>query len=327
MATALIPLEKLQFGVESTPGTLVAATRVYLAENGGAWTPEIDRQAVDETRGVLAMVEDVDVRKGSLLSVAGNLDFEQIELALQTGIKSVSPSGSGPYTREWLPSLTAPETLKAATFEVAYRDGASKHVEKEFGFGTCSKFSIATAFNQPAKLQADFFARAPQSSTFTTGQSAMAREVIPSNKFGLWIDSSWAGLGTTQKSGLLRSSNLEVVTGAEPDYTHDARADLDFSQLMRGLITGRLNVTCSVNGDFATEYAAWESGALRFARLKALGSGSRSFIVDVAGRYTAPPRFGNQGRLRTAELQLEFRQDPTSGNIIRFEVINSISAL
>ena len=325
MATGLVPLEKLQFGLETTPGTLVPATKVYIAEDGGEFTPELERQAVEEVRGVLAVVEDFDVRAGSLLNVAGVLDFEQCLLAFETGLATVAPVGVGPYTRTYTPSLTAPNAVKAATFEVAYTDGTTKHVEREFGFGQCSKFNVELAFNAPARFNAEFFARADQASTLTPALSPITREIARSNAFNVYIDPTWALLGTTEvTAGLVRSATLEVMTGIEQQYGIDSRTNLDFGTIQRGMITGSLAISMAVNSGFAAEFEAWRAGTVRFIRLKAAGSAGRLITFDMAGRYTSV-KFGRDGNLRTADLTFEFRYDPTSAKVFQAEVVNSLA--
>jgi len=330
MANAINNLEKLQYGIEGsgTPGTLVAADTVLLVEQGGEFIDEIERVPVDEPRGVLAMVEDVDTRKGSLLTTTAALDYEShILLALNCGIKLVTPAAGPPKVWTVLPSLATPDALNSATFEVAHTDGTTKHVEREFGYATVRRFSIEFAFNQVTKITVEYFGRASQSSTFTASQSAVTRTVIPSNLWKVYIDTSWAGLGGTQKSGLIRSGTLEIVTGVEPDFTLDGRADLDLTQLIRGMITGSLKLTMAVDANFATEVTAWRAKTMRFIRLIATAGASNILELDVAGQYITPPTFSVDRGLRVGDLTLQLRYDPTSGNVFQAIVTNSIASI
>ena len=327
MANAINNLEKLQYGLETTAGTLVAADTIMLAEQGGEFTDEIERVAIEEPRGVLAMVEDVDVRKGSLLTYTQAMDYESsIMIPLLTGIKTVAGTGVGPYVYTVLPSMTAPSALASATWEVAYTDGTTKHVEREFGFGTTRKFTITFGFNQVTKITTEVFGRASQASTLTASQAALARTVIPSNLWKVYIDTAWSGLGGTQKSWLIRSGTLEIVTGADVDYTLDGLADLDFTQLLRGMITGSLQLTMAVDANFATEVTAWRNKTLRFIQLKATAGANNIVQLDVAGIYTTPPSYSVDRGLRVADLTLDLRYDPTSGNVFNAVVTNSIAA-
>lgn len=328
MPTALIPLTKLQFGIESTPGTIVAADTVYIADNGGGFAPIIERNPLDtEVRGVLAIADDFDARGGSELTVESNLDFEQIMLPLDTGLASATPSGAGPYTRTYSPSLTAPNALKSATFEVTYTDGTTKHVEREFGYGHCRSFGIELAFNQPARLSAEFFGQADVASTVTPALAPLTREIARSNAFNVYINDTWLTLGDTEvTAGLVRSASLEVQTGVEPQYGIDSRTALDHEAIQRGMITGTLTLTMAVNSGFTAEMAKWRDGSLRFIRLYAAGSGSRELTIDMAGRYTGLS-FGEDGGLRTAEMTFDLRYDPTSAKMIEVLLVNNVAAI
>lgn len=324
---ALVPLEKLQFGVETTPGTLVAADTVYLAEDGGGWQPEIDREEINETRGVLGAVEDVVTRRGSLLTVNGALDFEHLILALTTGLKSVSPTGSSPYTWTVIPSLTNPDARKAATWEIAYRDGSNKLVEREFGYSMCRKFTLSGQFNQSAKLSAEFFGKADQTSTFTNGLSELSREVIRTNQLNFYVDDDWASLGSNHVTNLVRSFSLEVNTGVSPFPAADSLAELDYDTVLYDEPSGMLTLTCAVQADAQAELAKWRAGDLRFWRMSAAGSSSRSLKADIAGRYVEAPSFGRDGNVRTATFKVAFRNDPTSAKMLGFEVINALAGI
>lgn len=329
MAKSINSLEKLQIGIESTAGTLVAATHVFLAEEGGSYEPEIDREEVDEPRGVLAMVEDVDNRNGTLLKTRGALDFEQILWALLCSIDgSVTgddQGSGGPYLWDFEPSLTAPKALKSATFEVSYTDGSSRHLQEEFGHAQCERIALDIAFNQRARLETDWFGRKAQSSTFTTGLSPRAREIAKSNLFKAAINTAWDDLGDTDK-GMVKSARVEILPGVAPSYELAQRSDLDFTSLDRSMITGSIALTCSFDGDAATEYAAWKSGALRFIRLQGVGTSSRQIEVDVAVRYTSPPRFSVDAGIRMVELNGALRMDPTESKVLRVGVTNGLSS-
>lgn len=328
MATALNALEKLQMGIETTAGTLVAADTVIVADSGGTFTPEIDRQAITDVHGVLAEVDDLDVRKGSLLSVTHSLDYEQVLIPLVTGLKGVTtPTGVGPYTWTVTPAVSAPEALSAATFEVSFTDGTTRHLEREFGYGTCSHMAISSTFNAPATITADYFGRAPQTSTFTGALTELSRELIPGSSFGVYIDGTWAGLGTTQKSGLVRSFTLDLLTGAAPKYTLDARSDLDMGGLTRGMVTGTLELVMEYSADGDAEYDAWESKTRRFISLEATGSGTRSLKLQGCFEYTTPPAFSVEEGLRLVTLTGALRYDPTSTNVVSAEVVNDLSGI
>src|SRR5690606_31834426 len=147
------------------------------------------------------------------------------------------------------------------------------------------------------------------------------------NLFKVYVDSTWAGIGSTQKSALIRSARLEVNTGRAPDYTLDGRADLDMTQIQSGEdISGTLSLVCEYNADGDTLYDSWESGesGIQFIQLIATDS-TNTLEIDMAVRLTGVA-FREEDGLRLLELTGELVYDPTSTEQINFVVTNGISA-
>jgi len=238
---------------------------------------------------------------------------------------SVTPAGSDPYTWTFTPDPSTVETLKAATLEYSIFDGTTRHLQREAGFGTCSRFVITGGFNQAAMLEFDVFARAPQTSTFTASQAALARTLIPSNLFGLFIDTSWAALGTTQKTDILRSWRYELATGAAPNYTQDQRSDMDMTGVRRGRILGKVELVLEYGAAADAEYDAWEAGTKRFVSLEA-AVGTKSLALQAHIELMEDPGFGEADGLRTVTLRGRMLNDATSGNFMNVEVVNALAA-
>jgi hypothetical protein len=312
MSTALVPFEKLQVGIETVAGTAVPATKVIATEDGGDYTHDITRTEVNEISGVFVARDDVDLVEIATLGVRHVLDFEQVLLPLLTGIESVAGVGTPLVVWTFEPSMAAPADLDTATFEVSYTDGTTRHVEEEFAFGQCRSFNVNLAFNELAMLEAEYFGRAPGASTFTTSLAVPARELIASNRFGVYIDDTWAGLGTTQVSGLVRSATLSMETGVAPNYTLDGQTNIDHTKIRRGRLSGTLALTMEVDAAFAAELAKFKSGALRFFMLKATGADGREISFGLSGRYVTSPDYSVDDTLRLAQIELAVRYDPTS---------------
>ncbi len=326
---ALWPLSRVQYGLETTAGTLVAADTLLPLESG-SYEPQIERTALEEARGVLVQVDDLDVRKGSMLTISQFLDYEHVALPLLTGFDNAAAVGvSAPYTRTFEPGLTAPEGLASASFEVVETDGASDLFEAAFAYGSCEQCSINLAFNQPATLSATYFGRAEQSVAAATGLSALARKVIRSSDFEIAIDDTWAGLGTTKRAATIRSAQLQLTSGAAPGYTLDGATDLDFTKLYRGRLSGSLQLVLDLNATAMGEVGKWRDGALRFVELKATdgtGAALRSLTLQLALRFIETPQvLQHDGDIVTVGLTGELRYDATSGKALRVELKNAIS--
>lgn len=328
MGKALVALESLQFGKETTPGTLVAADTVIQTEEGvGGYAPEIDRQLIKDNHGLRVGVTDLDVRKGTILRYRHALDFEQSLIPLNLGLKSVTPTGGAPdYVWTFEPSAGAPDALNAGTFEASLTDGTTRHLQREFGYATCSRFAISGGRAAASTIEADYFARKAQTSTYTAGQSALSRTFVPGALWTAFIDTSWAGLGGTQVSALVKSFKFECMTGAAPDDLMDGRTDLDFSDLIRGDIMGTLELDCEYTASGDAEYDAWEDKTPRYISLIAT-NGARVFEISGRFLYTAMPTFSADGPVRMVKLVGSLRYDATASKFLKIEVTNLIASI
>ena len=327
MATAIYPLRKFQAGFETTPGTAVAATAQLVG--AASYTPEIEREFEAFPRGVRAPVTGGGIAKskGSLFSFSGNLSYEEILYPLASGLKAPAISGIGPYVHLFDQSLTTIVAPKALTLEYVIEDGTTKHFQREAAYCTTRSFEVGIAFNELATVSFELFGRAEQTSTMTAALTPVTgRKLIPSNLFTIAIDDTWAGLGGTAKSTLIRAATLKITTGLEPDYTLDGRTDLDFTGLRYGMVDGALSMTLEHNADAATEIDKWRTGALRFVRLKAT-DGTKIVQFDMAAKYLSPPSFSEDAGIEIATMELGLEYDATGAKAFVATITNSLAAL
>jgi hypothetical protein len=328
MAHGIYDLRKTQIGLEATPGTLVAATQQLVGE--AVYTPQIERVFDSKRPSGVRATPDSDggiiTRKGSRLALSQDLSYEEILYPLLCGVNNdAAPTGSGPYVWTMEPVLSGVATPKTATIEVVIDDGATQHYEREFGYAVCESFDINLAAGSLAKIDSTWFGRAEQSSTFTAALTPVTgRSPIPSDLFGLYIDSSWANLGTTQISTFIRSLNLHIDQGVRPGHALDARADLDFTHLLHGSFSGTLSATVEHTADAATEIGNWRSGTPVFVQLIAT-DGTKIVQLDMAAVYTSPPVFSEDEGVELVSFELQLEYDATGGKIFSAVVTNSVA--
>lgn len=340
MSTAIQPFSMLQIGVETTPGTLVAATRQLVGK--GHYKEEQDVYHPTYPRNKRATVGGAGtiIRKGSMLDFESDLSFEQINWFLSTGLKGITPPTvgvDGEYIWIYSPDLAAVPSLKAATVEVIRGDGTTNHYYREFGYAITQKLGLEWKANEIAKLKATMFGRAPQSGTATGSLSAATGlEEMPSNLLKVYIDDTWAGLGGTQLQCSVRSANVELDFGNKPDYTLDGRADLDNCQPQYG----KIGATAALVLEFdsvgaAAAFTKARSNSLRYLRLIQLGSligGTtyKALKVDMACRFVSMPDDPDaqaDGDTLLVGLALEAVYDTTSGKIYEVTTTNALVAL
>lgn len=330
---ALRALSGVQVGLEAagTPGTPVAATiNLPFEPDGAGYTPMRMRKTLQEPRGVLGRHDDVLVRQASALRLQQNLDFTHALLPLLCGIQGATPTT---VATDYLWSMalrnTNPQAVRSATFEVFQRDGSVNDYQAEFAFGVCTEFTInIPAGEDVAMITSTWIGRAETVAAPTASLGIIAdREVIPTDLFSVFLDTTWAGLGTTAIGGDVRSASLQVNTGITPRYNKAGRTAQDMTGIYRGEPTGKLEVELDVDSVSADIIAAWRSGDLRFARLEALGSSDRYFRADSSLRFLDDPEIlGADGDHSTVTLAGDLRFDDVSDEMLSFSVRNELAA-
>lgn len=336
MATAIRPLTTLQQGIESTKGTIVAATR----KRPGDWNfiEEQDFYREDYPAGLRANVGGAGVitRKGAIVEGETNLTPEDFLWPMLCGVEGgVTPATTDDEELwEFEPDLdTGNETINSSTFEWQESDGSTAHYYGEAGYGMCESFEINWAFNQPAKIRERWFARARQSSTMTAALTPIPGRVpLIAPKLSIFLDSSWSGLGGTQLTAVNRSGSLKVNTGYAPNYTNDGRSDVDFVNHKTGLHTATLSLVLENNAAGAARFAEFRANSIVFVRLNfagaLIGAGNPRMVqIDGAYRFVGPTNRNNDGQQRLINVELESVYDPTGGKTIVYRARNELAAL
>ena len=210
MTTAL---RRIQMGQETTRGTLVAADKILLGalqytDQRTHHSPE------DEERNSLALLHRLtELTQGTALQYTGSLIYEQILDFLAMGVKgSVTPTTptNGVLTRDWTftPTLAALNAQDSYTFE--YGDDQQEY---ECGHVMAESIDLNFSMGEAATMSATLFGQATAKATFTGALTPPAVEDVVAQQVKMYLDTTWAGLGTTQLSGLLASAVIRIPTG------------------------------------------------------------------------------------------------------------------
>lgn len=336
MATAIKPLEKLQIGIESTKGTLVAATRVIVGDN--RLIEHRDRYRSSYPRGVRATVGGAGVltKQWCEVNVETELSAEQILWPLMTGVRgAVSGSNTNnAFTYTFTPQLTTGIiTVDAATVEFLESDGSTNHIASEAGYGLTESFRIESTPEDIAKLSWRMFTRARQTTTPTGSLTPYTSlEELPGALLSVYLDSASGSLGGTQLAGIVKSCTFECMTGLAPDFTADGRADKDYADHQVNSLSARLSLTLELDSVGAARYDDYRTNDIVFIRLKWTGgtagdAGTKTVQIDGCYRFVGDPTFPDDGEQKMVALELEAVYDSTWTKILEFAVTNSLSAI
>lgn len=323
-------LTEVQIGLETAaaPGTLVDATR-KLPYVTASYRPMVDRETLEERGHVLADIDDIVVGRGSELVMTEVLNTETLIAALMCSLADAAPAGIGGAQRwTFTPAVTEPSGLRTATVEISATDGATPGLyDGRFGFARATALAIE-ASSGTARMTTTWMGRARQALANAANVAVPDRWVIPAGLFKLYIDDTWAEVGTTHY-GKVRSLNWNVDPGITEAEALAGRAELDTPYYRRGRIRGGLNAVVDHDEDTTTELAHWENGDRRYIRLEAsngaAGALLRRLRIDMVGRYIdTPDVIAVDGPVHTLALNSQLRAD-TANNILRVEVVNGLA--
>lgn len=322
MATAIRPLQRFQIGIETTPGTPVAATVKIPGDH--TWTHNRERYFANFPRGVRAPVTQggKPIAAGLVHQVNTDLSYEDILYPLTSGILGLKggSTGAGPYVHTFTPVLTGDPAVDTLTLEYVESDGAANHVGMEADYAFCTQFGLQLTYDQIAMLNYQLAAHEPAdaSPTADPGESA-DREEIASNDFSLYIDTTGAGIGSTQVSSIIRSLSLDVDTGLRPRRTIDGT--LNHTGIRWGSITGRASMTFEMDAVAAGLINAYEAAFKsnkRFIRLSS-GSGTKALQFDFCLKLISAPQYAEFEGDVIVTLDGELEYDATWAKV--FEAI------
>lgn len=293
------------YGKETTRGTAVAATK--------RWAGQAPKVMSDSKKTFVSEMNDV--RSAERRSVvwqrlyrnnltAAQATFAQLPALFGCGLKGgvtaseVTPSQAD-YLWTFLPSMTAANNPDSLTIELG--DDA-QFWETEYCM--FDKISLSGSIDQEGgeaavSVDAGFFGRQLTATTKTAAIALPSGEFMNAKRARLYIDTSWAGVGTTELANLLRSFQIEILTGVHPDST--GSANQYFNAHKEGEIGVMGTFTIEGGSSAAAILAASRSAGLVVARLEITGSQigtgtNRSLKIDFSGDYDEVDPIGSEDR-------------------------------
>lgn len=324
---------KNQYGLESTRGTEVDATGRLM----GTITMPTDRKPKYPK-------ESLGVRAESMRSVIYQILADPIKYVHDDAVYQELPAllgitvkggvtgaeqtgGEGDYLWAFDPSLTGdndPDTLSLETGD------DTQAYTIEYVMGRSIKFSGRLGSDEGVKIESDMFGKQVTPKAFTAAVSLPSVEPIKANNTQLYIDSTWAGLGSTQKTGLLREWSFEIISGNHPKFHGD-------SLMMTGhgegyfMVLGTFVFEGNSNAD--TEFDAFQAQTEKAIRIAVpgsqIGTGENHLLqIDVFGTYEEVVPMGqtaDDNNLHTAIFHAYY--DDTGAELFDIDVITDISSV
>lgn len=323
-----------QYGLESTRGTAVAATRIMGAAPKAI---PMDRQwqAIKLGNGSRAMYnakrnDTLFVKDTITFDADHPLAFQNLPLFHYSSIDgTITPAevtgGQSDYRWDVVPLLTAANAPKTFTYEMG--DDVQEY-EVEF----CVIDNLKMAATIPADGSAapvtgefSYFGRQITESTFTAAQTLHSGlEFMNAKLSRLYLDSSWAGVGGTEITNILRGWELEIMTGNEPKFFGSANKYFDsFGEGAIGAtLTLDLEGTSTADSSFYDAYRAGTELAIKLmVNGSQIGSGANYYyFVSLFGYFAEVVPLNQVIGSNNLHRALFVAKEDSSGNFMDIEI-------
>ena len=337
MPIANTALRLFQSGLEvdATPGTAVPATS-KMAVTDIVFTPTDVFHRPKLAKGLITRNpgNETVIARGTAFSIPETpVVYDQMHHYLAMAVKGDVAAAGAPsvYTWTFPRDILADPDINTRTLERRLSDGTN-FIDNEWAYAFLSLLRFIYEADQPLRFSAEGFARRMQSSTLTAGQVFPTIEIPPTALAKVWIDSTWATLGTTLIEAQVLRAELAFMTGYAPKMSLDGRTDLDFTTILLNAANVGMDLKLRLlikadSGQFATEKAAAVAGTLRAIRIKVTGTASRALTLDGLYKYNVPEigTIGSEDGQDIAELDLVDATDAT--NLFSAEVVNATNAV
>ncbi len=319
---------------ETIPGTAVTtAMRRYLGIMGTiGW--EIERE-VERAAGYKAPTGETETTRIGTADLEVRHDYNAM-LPLLSGVfgAPVSAATATPtpstiaYTHTFEINPKAADTL--ATFTAMWGDATHALQATNMAFHGMT-FGVQ---RDELSLEANAILRAPVTGIAlpTTGVTEVPMRTVRASTYDVWIDTTWAALGTT-KALALYGTETEWGDKLEPDWLVNSALD-SFSELMEA---EEIDYTQSLIVGFDTAGVAQINdalnGKLKFVRVGATGAdinGTDSYRIQVDTAVALTPTNVTKSPSSPAtvvEFDGNMQVDATSGKFSRVVLTNTVATL
>lgn len=323
--------QTIQWAREATAGLdLPATSKLGFVEEFNI-NPASMRQAPSLLKGLMARNRgnETPVKHFSEWDLTGKVSFEQLQHLLCMVENVAAPSGASPYIWEHVKNPAAFPAPATYTFEYRDTDGATP-IDKAIHYALLQSLTLSGADEELISVEANGVGRKIQTETITAALTAPTMELHAPPLCRVWINDTWAAIGTTLLTSQVLGWSHQLNCGVVPVWTMDNRADMDYltHSFDANEISVALSITCLVGPQFAIEKAAARAQTLRAVRIQLDGTAGRQLQIDTMAKYEVPDlgEFGDENGMRIVVLNLA-ESAGDSVNLVRYKLTNLVATL
>lgn len=343
MAYGQRAFRKIQISnVEGTPGTAEAAVEPLYGILSQVYADQVWHKP-DQDRGVLAMNYETPFEVSRLveLEMTGEL-YDRLAVmmfsnAIRGNVTATQPDNINEpnhYLWTFEPGLTTANTPDITngidTFTLEYGDNVQAY-EAEYIFTTA--LQITGSVNEPVTFTWTINGRQVSEASFTGGLTSQAAVYFPFNRAKFYVDSSYANLGNTQKTGMLRAFTWTYETGFSARFAADG--NVYFSSINEARKQVNLDLTYYRDGtNSEAEKDKYEAQTSTYLRIELLGEtemdsgqGNPPYIrLDGAYKYSEWPAVEDEDGTAVATVTAQSFYDATASKMMSVYVGTTMSA-
>jgi hypothetical protein len=326
MSTAF---RRIEMGLESTRGLAVAAEKRVIGTL--TMTPEVTlHRPSDENNSLAEFHRQIVTGQMSRMRFEGDATYDQLIDWLGMTVRGgITPDVVETTGRIWTftHNLTAKNVQNTYTIEY----GNDNQVW-EAKFALADSLELGIALGEVVTLRVDLFANFASKTSFS-GSSELAVTELVANHLKVYIDGTYANLGTTHfGSGLVvAGATVRIANNVMPVKYADGA--LEFNSTSEGKSHLEIDMDIISSSNFVTEYDAYVAGTQRAIRLEftgpiAVGSTNYKVTIDAFGRWVSPPEiWGERDGEDIVRMQFQSNREGSSTNHYQIAVTNLITAV
>lgn len=328
--------QRVQIGAESTSalGTPVAASKLLTCFD---WTFAINADIAQYTATGHKYVSVQEQNTEWVdLTASGDLDHNGATYLLASAMGSVSPvaHGASSTAKDWIFTPPIYGSVVPQTYTLQQGDTVRAH---QTAYSIFSEFGYKGTRKGPFTVSAKGFAQAiTDAVTLTSTPTAVALAPTVAKQFNVYLDTTSAGLGTTQLTRVL-SVDYSMSNIYGPLYVLN-RTNTSWTAHVDLMPKTSLKLKLEADANGMTFLSYLQSGTTYYLRVEAVGAQiasdgpgniNNTFRHDMAVKIGKPSAFADDQGVFAIEWELVIVEDPSwsTGTAQKFTLTNLLTAL
>lgn len=318
--------EVTQIGLETTPGTAVAANRLLQATSlEPSVQADINPLLVRGGKMPTAMTLGREWATANIRGQAAYTDLTYMLASVMNKPTPVQQGTSAAYKWSFEIDQDAPDTIATYTVEA----GSSVRAGR-FSYGIVQEFGLSIA-TDAVEVSGSMLGQQYQDGV-TLSASPTAVEVVPvlPSHFTVYADDSSGALGTTKLARVLKAE-FKIADRFSPLWVLDASQD---SWLAHVETQPTVTLSLLLEADAAGMglLSTLRSGAKKFVRVQAVGpvadgTYNHTLTIDMSGMVSEVGEFADEDGVFALQWTLRAVYDSAWGKAVQVDIINKLSTL